>query len=197
MDHQPGKAERIRSELTCPQCDYSLRGLHGDVVTCPECGHECNVTAMMTRRWTGPWYNAPGFNTLLGPLVWFVLLSSSGVLVVVYEQSNGGNGLIALLTYTAITIVWIVLLWRVRDVPTEGQGLRLALLAHGLFAGYIGGIIAIVMMIGAIVNASGVVRYAAVVLLPAGIGVLLLMRRGEKYIAQQCIKAWLNRPTEQ
>jgi len=98
-----------------------------------------------------------------------------------------------------VTLVgWIVLLGRVRDVPVQGQGLRLALLAHLLFAGYIAGIVAIVVIFLRAMNSANAGMFALhmlLVLIPmAG---FRLMRRGEKYIAQQCIKAWLNRPMEQ
>jgi len=188
----------VRAELTCPQCDYSLRGLHGDVVNCPECGHECNITAMMTRRWTGPWYHAPGFNRLLIPLTWLVVLGCVAALVYVWDKEVWRTGFV-FESLVGVTLVgWIVLLGRVRDVPVQGQGLRLALLAHLLFAGYIAGIVAIVVIFLRAMNSANAGMFALhmlLVLIPmAG---FRLMRRGEKYIAQQCIKAWLNRPMEQ
>ncbi|MHC4109101.1 MAG: hypothetical protein ACYSTY_13560, partial [Planctomycetota bacterium] len=60
--------EKLREELACPRCEYSLKGLRGDVVTCPECGTECDLAKLMLGQWVGPWYRAPGFGRILAPV---------------------------------------------------------------------------------------------------------------------------------
>ena len=67
-------------ELTCPRCGYSLYGLGGSVVQCPECGTLCNVARPIAAQWRKPWYKAPGFNTL----VWLsacATISAAGLLL--------------------------------------------------------------------------------------------------------------------
>ena len=39
--------EKLREEAICPGCKYSLRGLPGEVVTCPECGREINIALLI------------------------------------------------------------------------------------------------------------------------------------------------------
>ncbi|MCH6550701.1 MAG: hypothetical protein IH804_01640 [Planctomycetes bacterium] len=62
--------DQVRQELTCPQCDYSLQGLAGDLVTCPECGTTSDLPKLILRWGFRPWYRAPGFSRILRPLVW-------------------------------------------------------------------------------------------------------------------------------
>ncbi len=190
------KAQRIRDELTCPSCSYSLRGLAGDVVTCPECGHECNIVAMMTRQWTGPWYDAPGFSKLLWPLVWLMIGSVLGLMALVIDASLvDGPGAITVVWYLLVVVVWLALLGNVIDIPTKGKGIGLSMLGHGLFVGYITGIVIVVWAIVSAISSRHVVLQAVFLgLIAVGASLFWLMRRGEKYIAQRCIQAWVNQP---
>lgn len=190
-------AQKVRDELECPQCGYSLRGLPGDVVHCPECGHECNITAMMTRQWRGPWQRAPGFNRLVWPLAWLLIGGMVGLLLLAYDMALGWSGVVTTLSFAIVVMIWIWMLRSVRDVPTPGAGIGLALLAHVLFAGYIGGIVLIVMLLARAANsASGLLVAMFLGLMAVPIFMFWLMRRGEKYIARRCINAWVNRPVE-
>ena len=36
-------------DLACPKCAYSLRGLWGDAVICPECGSRCELVELLQR----------------------------------------------------------------------------------------------------------------------------------------------------
>ena len=66
--------ERLREEAVCPGCDYSLHGLPGDVITCPECGRKINMVAFLKDRWMGPWYSVPGYNAIVAPAIWIVFI---------------------------------------------------------------------------------------------------------------------------
>ena len=60
----------IQADLACPQCQYNLRGLRGEIVSCPECGARCDVARLIAARWEKPWYKAPLFNLLALPVAW-------------------------------------------------------------------------------------------------------------------------------
>ena len=74
---QRGEAqlEKLRDEATCPSCEYSLRGLAGDVVTCPECGCMVEIVDLLAGRWKQPLRNAPYFNLLTIPVGWLLISS--------------------------------------------------------------------------------------------------------------------------
>jgi len=186
------KVAQIREELSCPQCDYSLRGVPGDVGTCPECGVECDLTRMIVNQWTGPWYNAPKFNQVLAPLV-TVSFGVWGVLIVFAIEL----GLQRTPTYTALAagvlaVAWMWLTWRLRNLMLDGAAMSLALLAHGIFAGYIVSLVGIIWLIWLASTAGSlmVATPALVSVLPL-VGLAWAGRRGEKYIAQRCIRQYL------
>ena len=41
----------IQRDLLCPQCEYNLRGLYGDTVSCPECVAVCDVAGTDDLAW--------------------------------------------------------------------------------------------------------------------------------------------------
>lgn len=197
VPHRNHSTQELRDTLTCPQCDYSLRGLDGAVVVCPECGTRCDITSMMTRRWTEPWYRAPGFTPLLLPLTWLFIASIGEVILLVVDSFHNRPPVLAGAGSVVMIGVWIAMLRWVRNVAGEGKGWKLALLAHALFAGYIVGIIGVAWLwIGAWYTGNRVMTGMVLAMSLLPMALLWLMRRGEKYIASQCIKAWLNRPGE-
>jgi hypothetical protein len=186
------KVAQIREELSCPQCGYSLRGVPGDVGTCPECGVECDLTRMIVNQWTGPWYHAPKFNQVLAPLA-TVSFGVWGVLIVFAIEL----GLQRTPTYTALAagvlaVAWMWLTWRLRNLMLDGAAMSLALLAHGIFAGYIVSLVGIIWLIWlAITAGSWMVAAPSLVSVLPLVGLAWAGRRGEKYIAQRCIRQYL------
>jgi hypothetical protein len=186
------KVARIREELGCPQCGYSLRGVPGDVGTCPECGTECDLTRMIVNQWTGPWYHAPKFNQVLGPLA-TVSFGVWGVLLVFAIEM----GLERTPTYTAaaagaLVVAWLVLMWRLRNLMLDGAAMSLALLAHGIFVGYAVSLAGIIWLIWlAITAGSWMVAAPSLVSVLPLVGLAWAGRRGEKYIAHRCIRQYL------
>ncbi|MHC4775344.1 MAG: hypothetical protein ACYTBR_08770, partial [Planctomycetota bacterium] len=110
------RVAQIREELTCPQCEYSLRGVPGDVATCPECGTQCDLARLIVNQWTGPWYRAPGFHRVLVPVtcagigVWVVLIALS------FELYHGRRPLFTMLTAGVLVAAWGWSTWRLRHV---------------------------------------------------------------------------------
>ena len=191
----PGEqlTSQILQDLACPQCEYNLRGLAGDIVHCPECGLECNIPQMIARKWIGPWHQAPGFTRLLMPLAWlsFMLMFVFPCFMVEVTVRRG-NGLVTSIGAAIMILGWLVLLRRAEQVLEEHRGALLALLAHLLFAGYIVSLTGIIMMIVVLLSRQTIVNLLfALVIVPAMIGLFVLCRRGERYIAEQCIKNYL------
>jgi hypothetical protein len=186
------RVAQIREELSCPQCEYSLRGVPGDVATCPECGTECDLARLIANQWVGPWYRAPGFNRVLIPVtfasigVWVVLI------VLAFESYHGRTPLYTMLTAGALVAAWGWSMWRLRRMMPGGAAMVLALLAHGILAGYVFSLMATIGLLWRAVLAGSlaVAAPALVAVLPLA-GLMWVCRRGEKYIAVRCIRRYL------
>ena len=194
-DRGRDKAAAIRGELRCPQCDYSLRGLAGNIVTCPECGLLCDIARMVTSRWIGPWWEAPGYTRLVRPVAWAVFAAAgcfvaSGSIVQSRFDTTVVISMIGVLL--AIPIIWMALMWHAHRLFPDGRGLPLALLAHALFAGYLAATIGIAAGLIQLVWGFNPGRLiVAIVILPLMIALFWLCRRGERYIAEQCIRKYV------
>ena len=186
------KVAQIREDLTCFQCGYSLRGVPGDVGTCPECGVECDLTRMIVNQWTGPWYYAPKFNQVLAPLA-TVSIGVWGVLIVfVVEAALKRTPTYTVSAAGVLVVTWLVLMWRLRNLMLDGAAMGLALLAHGIFAGYVISLVGTIWLLW-LAGSSGswmVATPSLVSVLPL-VGLAWAGRRGEKYIAQRCIRQYL------
>jgi hypothetical protein len=185
------RVAQIREELTCPQCEYSLRGVPGDVATCPECGTQCDLARLIVNQWTGPWYRAPGFHRVLVP----VTCAGIGVWVVIalsFELYHGRRPLFTMLTAGVLVAAWGWSTWRLRSMMPGGAAVGLALLAHGILAGYVFGLMGTIGLLWRAVLAGslGVAAPALVAVLPLA-GLMWVCRRGEKYIAERCIRRYL------
>ncbi|MEX0776493.1 MAG: hypothetical protein WD042_12385 [Phycisphaeraceae bacterium] len=190
--------EEICNDLACPACQYNLRGLRGAVVACPECGHRCDVAKLVVRRWTKPWYRAPGLYTMQWPVLWFVMgwfgipigLSLADLAVQVAPLALLG----ALLVYLAI---WCLLMWRTWVLFGGFSGVLLALLMHAVLVGYLvglfGGIIAGIRLILSVKELDWIDVVILVPFTAAFFGILWLARRGERWVAQRCIRRYLAR----
>jgi len=193
------KVEAIRDDLICPGCHYSLRGLAGDRVDCPECGYACDMTALVAARWTAPWHKDPGLNHLAFPAG----VAFAGTLCVFYPVLRwffdgvtfGGTKLA--IAASLVFLFWGFLLWRTRryfDSPWEGPAL--ALLTHALLVEYLGGIvgfcITLVMIVSLFVEGIEWVE-AWYVVMPLVVSVVLFFASqwGEKFTAHRCIGQYL------
>jgi hypothetical protein len=187
-------AERIiQTDLECLSCGYNLRGLAGSVIQCPECGVECDVPRMIANRWTGRWQQAPGYFILIAPLA-SMLFGALGLLFLfVWEMARlEGSGLLTFMLAVLLLGVWVHMLGRARTLFGDDRGLTLALLVHGLFAMYVAGLI---LVVWGILRTSRHAEWALIAmnLLMAlfGSALLVLARRGERWVAEQCIKRYV------
>jgi hypothetical protein len=185
--------QEILQDLTCPQCQYNLRGLSGAVVNCPECGFRCDVAQLVARKLIGPWTRAPGYAKLLVPVAWLAV-SSFGVLIV-FLSAAGATGSPELATVLAVLCVlgiWTHLVVRSGQGFSDGSGMVLVMLTHVLFAGYISGIVGFIWGLmhsftfgdlpGLLIGFTIMIGSAAM---------LWGSRRGERLIAERCIREHL------
>lgn len=200
--------QQVTQDLACPQCEYNLRGLHGEVVNCPECGEPCNIAKLIERRWTKPWWKAPKFNTVLMPAVTLyvaMLLSiPSNLAGLLLTRNTVGELPVLMIWLLLISTLWLWLMNRAYRLFDSQRGIWLALLAHVLVAGYLMALMiglsflmGLVMLIFTPSFSSQLASIAITLLiLIVAIAIIYACRRGERYIAGQCIRRYLNRPTD-
>lgn len=189
MSETEGIIEELHRDIMCPGCQYNLRGLRGSVVQCPECGNHCDIAQLISRRWTKPWYAAPGFQRLLIPVT--VLGLCSMALFIVAVSIGRSNRMFTTLGMFGVSCAWIFTLIQ---VSRRGgiEGLSLSLLAHLLFVGYMGGVIG---FISSLFITFTVNPFTGIILMVVFCMLVWVSRRGEKFIAQRCIKRYLeNKP---
>ena len=188
--------KEIRRDLLCPQCEYNLRGLYGDIVWCPECGATCDVAKLVSLRWTKPWHQAPGLSTVFLPTAWAVLGAVGGPMA-----SRVDPVLLAgcLLVWLA---VWLWLLWRAWDLFQSVEGVYVALASHVILAGYVFGVwgsLALVFHLLSLLGAPPSLGYApwqwfALAFCLAPLGLLVwACHRAERFVARRCIRRYLAR----
>ena len=192
------QADAVRDSLTCPQCQYSLRGLPGEIVNCPECGLECDIRRMMSDEWRRPWFEAPGFSKLLRPVSCLTIGSLVLFYVGVMETDRfRGSGLITATGVTVLLAAWGYFVKETLSQFRDGRGPGLALLAHLLFAGYLASVFGIGMgLFGLIMRGQPVLLILGVVVIATMIGLMAVCRRGERFIAQQCLNEYLRRDVD-
>jgi hypothetical protein len=200
MAHE--RTDSIREKLACPHCTYSLRGLPGDVVTCPECGNGIDIARLVALRWTGRWFRAPMFALLSLPLavivVGFILLGVLlGVAASLGADSVGAGLLIAGPLF--IFAVWVAGLALVTRRFGSGEGLWLSILCHAIFAGYFVGapgfILLVVKVIASFAQGFGYVSLPGAVTAIGFAGLVATAYFGERYVARRCIRRYLRRQT--
>ncbi len=188
---QRAKIERLREDLGCPHCDYRLKGLPGDVVRCPECGTECDLPKLMLRRWIGPWYRAPGFNRIIRPLVWPGIGVWIALFILVLEIRNDRWPVWTTGFAVVVLAGWLHSMWVASKVMPGSRALWLAALAHVLFGGYLVAVIGSLWLIVAFFVGSPTWGAILVAGLAPMAGLAYLCRKGEKFIAERCIRQYL------
>lgn len=96
---------------------------------------------------------------------------------------------VAIIVYMIALLVWAGLMLRLRFHHDNGKAPLLALLAHAIVAGYlVGGFIVFSSLIQSVETISKGGSFAPFALLIVGAIILWLANRGEKFIANCCIR---------
>ncbi len=187
--------ETIRQDVACPACDYNLRGLVGAVVNCPECGHECDVVQLLTRRWDKPWYHAPRYSTVCLPAGWLLICIAVLPLGLAVIRQRFGGLLFATLFTASLVMGWAFVMDRAWRVFHDPRGWWVPALAHGvlvlLIAGLAGVAVCVVCMLIAFIDSDPWTATGFAVLALVAIACLWAGRLGERFMAGQCIKRYL------
>lgn len=130
--HQGGVLEAMA--IRCPSCNYSLRGLPGVVVTCPECGEPCDLPEIIRRRRIDRWRN-PEYRVLSAPAATFT------VGMVVWLLFSGLLGRRADLSAVAVAGLVVLAVWILRLAASifqraDPEALRLIMLLHLVYVGF-------------------------------------------------------------
>lgn len=124
--------DEVRTDVFCPNCDQNLRGLRGRVVSCPECGHRCDIAKLVQLYWDPPLAETPYIKTVLAPasFLFASLLVLTLILVPLRWLRIPHEGWIWSLPM--IGSVWGILIVRVWLLIGVVRGSVLVLLGHGL-----------------------------------------------------------------
>jgi hypothetical protein len=186
------QVERITSNLRCPGCEYDLRGLGGEIVTCPECGTATDVARLVVGRWQGPWYQAPGYSGLVWPVAWLMscglVFMCAGAMMV--ERIEWAGDWLPLAIMMGVTVLgWLLILSLLRG-RMAGRAVPLSLLAHGLTLGYIVGVAGVIWGGVNLFRMSGIMAAQALSAVVAILGGTLFWacRRCERWIGGVCIR---------
>ncbi len=191
-------AESIRDSLVCLKCSYSLRGLPGDVVTCPECGERTSIAVMITQQWRDPWFRAPLYNVLAIPLAWvFFILIIAGMAFAASDLQPAALP-IAFGILLGGASVWLVLFYVAVKKFGSLEAVYLAMFLHLLFGGYLVGFFGVLVSVIGSIRAvfggrgTGDLLQGGIVLVVC-IGIIAVARVGERFVARRCIRQHLRR----
>jgi hypothetical protein len=187
-------ADQLRDALVCPQCEYSLRGLAGDEVNCPECGMHVNIASLITAKWTKPWWDAPLYNTLALPLAWVILSMLAAVVLFAATHRLNMSGELVLPWLGLSAIVWVFLLAYLQRRFGSAEGIWLALLVHLVVPFYMIGILgAIGMTVALLANlhALWVVSLYNFFGLLLFVALFISARLIERFVGHRCIRRHL------
>jgi DNA-directed RNA polymerase subunit RPC12/RpoP len=188
------QVETIRQELRCPECGYDLHGQRGELVTCPECGFRCDIGRLISERWTGPWQMAPGYSWLLVPVGWLMIGAILTAVAHMFDKHEIGLPTRTIAVVSVSGLGWIILLWLLSRRHSVRYPIGLSLLAHGLLVGYVSTLLGLIWaIVGVFQAASNAERALWVGISLVTIPLFIICRRGERFIAEQCIRGHLRR----
>lgn len=186
--------EQLRDAAKCPSCQYSLRGLPGDDVQCPECGTKVNIAALVSATWLRPWWEAPLYNTLAIPLAW-VIVAFIGVVVVGSAAMHSHiAGELVLAACGGGIVIWLFLLAYMQHRFGSPEGIWLALLLHLVVPFYMVGLVG---AIGMAIKLLAEIRELWIVTLYNAIGasffvgLFVTARMIERFVGRRCIRRHL------
>ena len=186
--------DEVRADVHCPSCQHNLRGLQGRVVECPECGHRCDIAALIQLKWNRSWRDTPYMPMVMAPasvgLSGLALLGLYAGFMWMMGWPILGWGW----WLVGVGSVWGVLMlqvwWRIGN-----QGLVIAALGHAVLLSIL------LVVLGSLALAGGVLLYfssdqqvmqqpwwwATLMLGAAAVLPALLARRWHRRIKQQCV----------
>src|SRR5437763_4674843 len=115
-------------KLVCPNCEYSLRGLSGAYITCPECGAFCDVVEII-RHQPIDYFQIPEYRRMAAPAVSLIVGAFALILL---AALIGDVGWVAMVGGTGVLIWWAVKMAAATANGSGAEALRLIVLLHGV-----------------------------------------------------------------
>ncbi len=189
-------------ELKCFSCGYELRGLTGNVVTCPECGRQHNVTNMIIKQWNGPWYRAPGFKLLglplLAPVAWCFVMGACGLLFI---NSPGNFTAVFWVATLGAVVGWFALMYRALTKYRRRIGIVLTVMVQLIFPLYTVGLFSVFVipvMIYFEIDTGEDVPVAVFAVCATVAGFMFLLAYGvQRIFARLCIRTHVRRLSDE
>ncbi|HWB19004.1 MAG TPA: hypothetical protein VG711_01795 [Phycisphaerales bacterium] len=189
-------ALELRDNLHCPQCQYSLRGLPGPDIRCPECGRTWQSPELIAQFWKRKWWHVPAFTTVCLPgfflFLALIVLFLASVIVV---DSHAMSMPVFIAVYSAAMLAgWTYLC--IRAVRIFGSSFAIAPIAVGhlamvsLMAGAFAIFSSIILLLDALMGPSASTASFVLVFL-AGLCLLMLGRAAERWIARLCLHQFI------
>jgi len=184
----------LQQNLECPWCKYNLRGLRGNIVSCPECGETCDVAKLMSLRLTKPWQEAPGTGSVFLPSAWLMI----GLLAACAVHLHLRFGAMGWIGVMLITLVgWVYLMSRAWRVFESAEGIYLAFAGHAVLAGYMFGVPGfLVCVLFAVIGPGDPVFRGGWGVAAVAFALLLWQcHRAEAFIGKRCLRRYLAKQT--
>ena len=183
--------EKLCEEATCPACEYSLRGLPGEVVICPECGQTIDIVQFVTTHWDGSWHQVPTFKTIRRPAYFLALL----MFVMLFWFITGGAQNHKAFGLSVTCFMFSLWVWQILKMWQQYKRVRtlmLSLLAHLVIAGYMIGVLFVLQIVLLFIySTTNMLGWMSVPVFAAGIVILGICQYSDKLIASECVRLYL------
>ncbi len=189
----------LTAGLVCPACGYSLVGLRGPIIQCPECGTTCDINHIIKHARID-WFRNSQYQMLSRPPM---VISAGGLICLLLAVAFGLNPVTgSLVSFIAcITIlIWTIMLAIIMIREGDVEILWLLILLHVVYVGFVvlvlGAMITFVIMAIRVVDAIGQNQTASAVVAAAtaiaacgiGMGSLMALRALDRYVGRRCIR---------
>jgi hypothetical protein len=185
-------------DVHCPACGYSLRGLPGLVVRCPECGTQSYIPELIARR-RRDWANNRLYNLLGNAALTLPAALAAIVLPPLWLEPRSPLAILLILCGLGLLGVWFGLMGRIFGSCRSLEAIRLTALMQVLVLCFVvSAILAPIVVLFAMLvggfpknDAAAVLRLlvGAAVAVGAGLGGLRFCRYLDRAIGLRCI-AW-------
>lgn len=181
----------VRGDLFCPACEYNLRGLSGQELTCPECGETFKRVQLLATRGRPKVGLTPEYGVLTLPALWLVVVRTGyWWWQANYQAAPAAEPFVLPVWGVVAATGWLwlmVRLWRrLGGLDAVGD----ALLLHLVLAVYVGAGLGLVGLMANMLFAMVFLRpstmvgglFGCLVLL----GLLALARVGDRRVQRRC-----------
>lgn len=182
-------------ELVCPFCRYSLRGMPGNSVRCPECGSSLNKSRLR-ELYAREWSEIGTYKLLWWPVGWAALgLLLSLIIVGLFMDVNGSlmDRILPVVIGASLAMMpWVVVLRSVWRLYGRLEGVWLSLLVHLNVIAYSAGIIGLLMcgvtLLRSFMKANWVSVAQSLIAVPVALALIVATYLVDRFIGVRCLR---------